>query len=144
MGEEDLAKVHHKMIKQGIVRHRHVGTKLRKISKGDYVRIVEDKFRRLADKATIGKAHLDYGVRWEKGVHLVLKAARGSVWVKRPGELAPRRHRRVHVQLVPKNSDARKSYDDRPKFDDKYDPERAARTNEQQNEPSKEDKEHLI
>ncbi len=54
MDEEGLAKVYHFMIKQGITRHSKVGTKLRKIKKGDYVRIVEDKFRRLSDKSGIG------------------------------------------------------------------------------------------
>jgi hypothetical protein len=113
------------------------------VKKGEFVRVVEDKFRRLADKSTIGKAHLDYGVRWEKGVHKVTKAARGSVWVQKPGQLAPMRYRRVHVQLVPKDSDARKSYDDRPKFDDKFDPERKQRKpNERQAPPSAEDKAH--
>ena len=55
------------------------------------------------------------------------------------------RYRRVHVQLVPKDSDARKSYDDRPRFDDKFDPERKQRKpNERQAPPSAEDKAHLL
>ena len=71
MNEEELSKVQHFMIKQGVLRHKHVGTKLRKVKKGDLVRIAEDKFRRLAEKEEKGKAHLDYGRRWEKGVHKV-------------------------------------------------------------------------
>ena len=55
MNEEELKQVHQHIIKQGVVRHRHVGTKLRKVKKGDFVRVVEDKYRRLADKKDKGK-----------------------------------------------------------------------------------------
>jgi len=64
MGAEELKQVKQNIVKQGVIRHAHTGTKLRKLKKGDWVRIVEDKFRRATEKSDIGKAHLDYGIRW--------------------------------------------------------------------------------
>ena len=50
-------------------------------------------------------------------------------------------HARNHVQLVPENSAARKTYDDRPVLDDKHDPERKElRPNDPNPEPDDEEK----
>ena len=99
-----------------MTRHAHTGMKLRKVKKGDYVRVVTDKFRRLSEKEDKGKAHLDYGIRWEKGIYKVESATRGSVWIKK-NTLVPVRFKRVHVQLVPRESAPRKTYEDHPKLD---------------------------
>ena len=82
MNEDDLGKVHRAMIRQGVVRHKHTGTQLRKLKKGDHVRIVEDKFRRATEKSDIGKAHLEPGIHWQKVIRLVEKATHSSVWNK--------------------------------------------------------------
>ena len=50
-------------------------------------------------------------------------------------------HARNHVQLVPENSAARKTYDDRPVFDEEHDPERKElRPNDPNPEPNAEEK----
>ena len=122
-----------------MTRHAHTGTKLRKVMKGDYVRVVEDNFRRASEKEDKGKAHLDYGIRWEKGIYKVEKVTRGSVWIKK-NTLIPIRFRRVHVQLVPRESVARKKYEDRPKLDDSHDPERKERTGAVQKDQTADEK----
>ena len=68
---------------------------------------------------------------------MVEKATHSSVWIKTG--LALKKYKRTHVQLVPRDSEERKTYDDRPKLSDEHDPElKEKRPNVQQKEKSEE------
>ncbi len=110
---------------------------MRKISKGNRVRVVDDKYRRIMEKDKLLKK--PPGVRWNKKTRVVTGVRRGRVQLQM--DFKKSWYARNHVQLVPENSAARKTYADRPVFDDKHDPERKElRPNDPNPEPTEEEK----
>jgi hypothetical protein len=125
MSPEELDGIKKVSIQIASKRNETRGRRLRKIGKGDKVRIVDEKHRKRREKVKVGQTHTPPGLRWGKTVYVVLKIKKGSVQIKRG--LEPEWIQRPYVQLISEESDQRKEYTDRPQLDDEFDPEKAER-----------------